>query len=576
MSERRVRAQHADAAPSRGDLRWLFGYVRPQARRLALVLALALASSALALVQPYLTKLLIDDGLLHGRVDVVARVAALIVAASVLATALGAANQWQYVALSARVLFAMREAVYRHLQRLSPAFYARTAPGEILARLDGDVAEIQRFAVDPLLSSANAVIVLAGTLGFLVVLSPPLSLLALALLPAEVLFLRRMRRAIESRTRAVRRAASAITVFLVETLGAMKLVQSMGAEEREARRLASLNRGFLGDLLGLQMTQFAAGAVPNLLVTLSTAAVFVAGAALVAGGRLSLGGLVAFSAYLARATAPVQTLLGVYVAARRARVSVERVRELLDEPAAVEAPAQPRPLPAGARGEIRFEGVSFAHAGRAERLLDTIDGVVPGGSKVAVTGVSGAGKTTLVDLLHRHYDPASGRILLDGVDLRELDLGELRRRVAVVAQDAPVLSGTIADNIRYAAPEASDEEVRRAAALAQLDDFVAGLPRGYDTEIGPRGAALSGGQRQRLAVARALLQRPLVLVLDEATSAVDAAAEARIVAAIDELFATTRIVISHHPEALRGADRRLGLVDGKLVPLPVGEAGAPA
>src|SRR5262249_39208514 len=157
----------------------------------------------------------------------------------------------------------------------------------------------------------------------------------------------------------------------------------------------------------------------------------------------------------------------------------------------------------------RFERVTFGHEGRGEeRLLDAIDALIPGGSKIAVLGASGAGKTTLIDLLHRHYDPTAGRILLDGVDLRALDLGELRRAIAVVAQEAPVLSGTIAENIRYAAPDATEEQVRAAASGAQLDGFVSGLPRGYETEIGSRGAALSGGQRQRLAIARALLQRP--------------------------------------------------------------------
>jgi ATP-binding cassette subfamily B protein len=547
------------------DLHWLLAYVRPHAAALARVVALSLAGSALALVQPYLTKVLIDDGLLAGRVDVVVRVASVIVGASLAATALAALNQWQYIALSARVLFAIRESVYRRLLALSPAFHARTAPGELLARLDGDVAEIQRFAVDPLLSAVNAAIVLAGALGFLVALSPGLSLLALALVPGEIVFLRFMRRRVEERTRTVRRSASAITAFLVETLGATKLVQSVGAEDREASRLASQHRSYLRELVRLQMSQFTTGAVPGLLVTLSTAIVFVVGAAMVSRGQMSIGGLIAFSAYLSRATAPVQTLLGIYVAAQRARVSAERVRELLDEPVAVAPPAHPRPLPADACGEVRFEGVRFTHEGRAEPLLAGIDAVVAGGSKVAVTGVSGGGKTTLIDLLHRHFDPTNGRILLDGVDLREIDLGELRRRVAVVAQDAPLLSGTIAENVRYAVPEASDEQVRHAVELAELDAFVAELPQGYDTEIGPRGATLSGGQRQRIAIARALLAQPLVLVLDEATSAVDGVAQARILDAIDRLFTGTRIVISHHDTALIGAERRLELAGGRLV-----------
>jgi ATP-binding cassette subfamily B protein len=225
-------------------------------------------------------------------------------------------------------------------------------------------------------------------------------------------------------------------------------------------------------------------------------------------------------------------------------------------------------LPTEARGAIRFEDVRFAYDAAAGPVLDGAGADIPAGAMVAIVGASGIGKTTLIDLLHRHYDPQGGRILLDGVDLRELDLAELRRRVAVVAQDTVLLPGTIADNIRYARPEAGDTALRRAAEQAQVDAFVREMPEGYDTQVGARGTALSGGQRQRVAIARALLQEPLVLVLDEATSAVDASAEARIAGAIAELFGDrTRLVISHRSEILADADLVLELKDGRLAPV---------
>jgi ATP-binding cassette subfamily B protein len=558
----------AGRADGQGAFAWLLGFVRPHLGRAAFVLALSLLATGLALVQPFITKFLIDDGLLAGNMTVVIWLCGLMVGAGVLGAALGGLNQWHYITLSGRILFALREAVYRHLQRLSPAFYARASGGDLLARLDGDIGEIQRFSVDAPLALVNGVIALAGALAFMLWLSWPLALLAFVLLPAEVAFLRFMRPRVETRTRRLRERASTVTGFFFDTLAAMKFIQAVGAEPREADRLQGLNADYLRDLLRLQMTNFVTATVPNLMTSASTAIVFIVGGYLTIQGELTLGTLIAFSAYLARATGPVQTLLGIYVAVMRARVSLTRVEEMTRVAPAVSAPARPQPLPAEARGVIRFEDVRFAYDAAAGPVLDSASADIPAGAMVAIVGASGIGKTTLIDLLHRHYDPQGGRILLDGVDLRELDLAELRRRVAVVAQDTVLLPGTIADNIRYARPEAGDTALRRAAEQAQVDAFVREMPEGYDTQVGARGTALSGGQRQRVAIARALLQEPLVLVLDEATSAVDASAEARIAGAIAELFGDrTRLVISHRSEILADADLVLELKDGRLAPV---------
>ncbi len=571
-----ARPQAAPAGENgRQSVRWLFGFVRPELARLGLVLMLSLLSTGLALVQPAITKFLIDDGLLAGRIDVVAWLCGLMFGAGLLGALLGGFNRWHYITLSGRILFSLRESVYRHLQRLSPAFYAKASGGDLLARLDGDIGEIQRFSVDTPLALVNGLIALAGALAFMLWLSWQLSFLAFVLLPAEVLFLRAMRPRIERQTRGLRERASTITGFFFDTLGAMKFIQSMAAEGREAGRLGGLNADYLRHLLRLQMTGFVTATVPGLMISLSTAIVFVAGGYLTIRGELTLGTLIAFSVYLGRATGPVQTLLGLYLAVTRARVSLTRVEEMTRVAPAVRPPARPRPLPEGGAGELRLDDIWFRYEDGGAEVLRGASALFPAGAKVAIVGASGIGKTTLIDLLHRHYDPDRGRVLLDGVDLRELDLGELRRRVAVVAQDTALLPGSIADNIRYANPEASDGAVREAAAGAQLDAFVASLEAGYDTEVGARGTALSGGERQRVAIARALLQDPLVLILDEATSAVDAEAEARIAAAIDALFATrTRLVISHHAAALVRADLVLELVDGRLRPAAGAAAGS--
>jgi ATP-binding cassette subfamily B protein len=549
----------------RRTIAWLYSFVRPQLGRLAFVLGLSLAAGLVSLAQPYITKYLIDQGLLAGDFEIVLLACGLMILAALVGAGLGAVNRWHYVTASSRILFALRESVYRHLQTLSPQYYARMRGGDLMARLDGDVAEIQRFAVDSALAFVNGTINLVGAVALMIVLSPRLSLIAFLLLPAQFLFLRLMRPRIEAWTRTQRERASDLSSFFFETLGAMKFIQSVAGERREAERLGGLQERYFDIVRPLQMLNFATATVPNLLTLLSTALVFIAGGYLVIEGSLTLGTIVAFTAYLSRATGPVNTLLGLYVAMRRARVSLARIAEITDAASAVEPPLEPRPLPADGRGELRFDNVTFGYGDDRAPVLHGASLTIPGGAKVAILGVSGAGKTTLIDLLQRHYDPLDGRILIDGIDLREVALDALRRRVAVVAQDTVLFAGTIADNIRYAAPAADDSEVREAARLARVDEFVDRLPEGYETQVGSRGMQLSGGQRQRIAIARALLQDPVVLILDEATTGIDRESERLIRDAIDKLFGRrTRIVVSHHATVIEGADLVVELTAGKL------------
>ena len=544
-------------------LRWLYSFVRPHRLAIAGLLGLSVCASALVLVQPWLTKLLIDDGLLARNFPMLVLVAGLMIVAGLLGTALSGINRYLHTRLSGRMLFALRDDLYRHLQTLSPSFYGQRRIGDLMSRLDGDVAEIQRFAVDSLFSAVSSVIGLVVALAMLVTLSWKLSLLALVLIPLDVLWLRWMRRKVERDVRQLRERSADMSSFMVETLPVMKFIQSAGQQQREARRLENLGQGYMSQLLRLQVTEFFTQAVPGTLTSLSRACAFLIGGYWVVQGTWQLGALIAFSTYLGMAVGPVQSLLGLYVAIQRMTVSLGRVMELRGEEPTVLTPVTPKPMPSS--GELRFDDVHFSHPGRTTTLRG-IEARIPYGLKVALSGGSGVGKSTLIDLLQRHHDPQSGRVLLGEVDVRELDLFQLRRRIAVVSQDIVLFRGSLADNLAYAVPDATREAIAEVARLAQLDSLIASMPEGLDSPLGERGQQLSGGQKQRIAIARALLQDPLILVLDEATSAVDEATEREVIEAIDRLFAgRTRILISHRPSTLADADLRFELLDGVLI-----------
>lgn len=558
---RLIDSQNPEALQS--ALRWLYSFVRPHRLAIAGLLGLSVCASALVLVQPWLTKLLIDDGLLARNFPMLVLIAGLMIIAGLLGTALSGINRYLHTRLSGRMLFALRDDLYRHLQTLSPSFYGQRRIGDLMSRLDGDVAEIQRFAVDSLFSAVSSVIGLVVALAMLLTLSWKLSLLALVLIPLDVLWLRWMRRKVERDVRQLRERSADMSSFMVETLPVMKFIQSAGQQQREARRLENLGQGYMSQLLRLQVTEFFTQAVPGTLTSLSRACAFLIGGYWVVQGTWQLGALIAFSTYLGMAVGPVQSLLGLYVAIQRMTVSLGRVMELRGEQPTVLTPATPQPLPAS--GDLRFDDVHFSHPGRTTTLRG-IQASIPYGLKVALSGGSGVGKSTLIDLLQRHHDPQSGRVLLGEVDLRELDLFQLRRRIAVVSQDIVLFRGSLADNLAYAVPDASREAIAEVARLAQLDSLIVSLPEGLDSPLGERGQQLSGGQKQRIAIARALLQDPLILVLDEATSAVDEATEREVIEAIDRLFAgRTRILISHRPSTLTDADLRFELLDGVLI-----------
>ena len=528
-------------------------------------MALAAVTSALSAVQPYLSKLIIDDGLLGRNFDLLAELCAAIVALAACGFALGAVNRLLYVRVSGKILFAIREDVYAHILQLPPQFFRVRPVGDIVTRLDGDVAEIQRFSTDSVLAVVNGVLLLVFSAAIMAVMSPELTLVAACILPLHLFLRHRARRHVSESTREVRESRGVITHFLVETLGAAKAVQSAGAERWERERLGDLNQGLLRRVIRQQLVGYTLGALSSLLSHLTTAIVFIIGGWEVIHGSLTVGTLVAFTAYLARGTGSATSLMGLYTGYQRAGVSLKRVQELRDAEPMRARRGGVRVL-AARSGPIRFEDVRFRYPDSERDLLENLTLNIAAGSKVVLFGESGVGKSTLVDLLRGFAQPSSGRIVLDDVDLADYDLQSVRRRIPVLETDPALFRASIFDNIRYGYFDAPAERVRDMGRKAGVEAFALSLPQGYATELGSRGVGLSTGQRQRIAVARALLSSPFALVLDEATSNLDVASVHAMHDLIDQhLGARTRIVITHSPAAVPRADRVLELRDGRIV-----------
>lgn len=550
--------------------RWLWPHVRAQAPALAAVVLLALIGSALSIVLPYLSKLIIDRGLLGRNMEALSLLCAGVVALAAISFVTGGVTRWIYVRASAGVLFSLRESVYRHLLSLPPDFYRRRATGDLVTRLDGDVAEIQRFSTDSALAGINSLLALVGAAAIMLAMSWQLTLVAAAVLPIQLVVRRWARPLIGARARGVREGAGEIAQFLFETLSAAKSIQGVVGEEHAQRQLQALNHSYLQRLLALQWVSYSVGGVAGLLSHTATAAVFIYGGSKVIGGSLTVGTLVAFIAYMARGTGSATSLLGLYTAYQRAVVSLERVEELLSAGAAEE----PEARSARAGQSIRGNSVSLRNLGLGRSvcgiaLLVDCSFEIPAGAKVVIHGASGVGKSLLVDAMRRFVPLDSGSILLGGVDIATLDRAVLRRSIEVLVSEPVIFRGTLMQNLRFGNPDVPDRGLLDAARRAGLHEVAANLPGGFDGLLGSGGMGLSTGQRQRVAIARALARRPSVIVLDEALGNLDGSAARALHQVIDTHFeGCTRIIVSHSPAQVPAADLIVELRDRRLIPAP--------
>jgi ATP-binding cassette, subfamily B, bacterial len=543
--------------------RRVFGYLVPYWRRLVLVLAISLISTATTLVVPYLSKDLIDSALIGRDLAALRRIVYWFAALGVLGLILNVTSGLRYTRVSAEILFDMRLSLYAHLQRLSPRFYARTRLGDIVSRLNNDISEIQRVAAEAALAWVGNVLFLIGSLVMMVWLDWRLAMIALAPLPISLAALAFYRSRLEGRVADLRQRSADIGSFLIETLQATSLVVASNAQQREQDRFRGLNGAFIESLMRMQRVSYFAGGLPGTVLSIGSAIAFFYGGLRVIDGTLTLGTMGAFLAYQMRVFAPAQALMGLYASLTTAKVSWSRVLEILDAPIdVVEAPdARPIAMPVG---ELAFEGVSLG-TDRQMRVLDEVSFTARPGQTVALVGGSGVGKSTIAYLATRQLDPDAGVIRLDGLDLRTLTLESVRKSIVLVEQEPTLLHATIEENIRYVRPGATVDDVRNAAAAAGIAPFIDGLPDGYRTVVGERGLAVSAGERQRIALARAFLADPAVLVMDEPTAALDSIAQRQVIEGSRRVMrGRTTILITHRREVAMAADHVV-VLDGARV-----------
>ena len=546
---------------------------RPHKRALLLCAGLLIVHNLASIAGPYLVGLGIDKGIPPLKQHQGAGVLVAVIVAYLVSTVLRVLAFGSFVRVSGRmgqdVLFDLRTRLFEHFQRLSLSFHEHYTSGRVTARLTSDIEAITELLDTGLQSLITAALSIGSTFIVLLVLDLQLGLATLLVFPVVLVLTRWFRHHSARAYRATRTAVALVIVHFTESLGGIRVVHAFRRESRNREIMDDVNGQYCDANAWSMRVAGVYGPGVRFLGHVAMALVLLYGGHRVIHHDMTVGTLAAFTLYLRRVFDPMQELSQFYNTFQAAAAALEKLAGVLDEEPNVPEPAQPQPLHRP-RGEVRFEGVTFAY--RRDPVLHHLDLTIPAGQTVAVVGATGAGKTTIARLIARFYDPTSGRVLLDGVDLRDIHEGDMRRSVAMVTQESFLFSGTIGHNIRFGRPSATPDEVVDAAQAIGAHEFIAALPDGYDTDVAKRGGRLSAGQRQLVSFARAFLADPRVLILDEATSSLDIPSERLVQRALRTLLADrTAVIIAHRLTTVEIADRVLVVEGGRIV-----EDGAPA
>ncbi|MFB6847281.1 ABC transporter ATP-binding protein [Streptomyces sp. NPDC056373] len=559
----------ADSKEQPRQVRRILGLFRPYRGRLAIVGLLVGAASLVSVATPFLLKEILDVAIPEGRTGLLSLLALGMILSAVLTSVFGVLQTLISTTVGQRVMHDLRTAVYGRLQRMSLAFFTRTRTGEVQSRIANDIGGMQATVTSTATSLVSNVTSVVATVVAMIALDWRLTVVSLLLLPVFVWISRRVgneRRKITTQ-RQKQMAAMAATVTESLSVSGILLGRTMGRSDSLTKSFADESE----ELVDLEVRSNMAGRWRMAVITIVMAALpaviyWTAGMALQLGGpAVSIGTIVAFVSLQQGLFRPAVSLLSTGVQIQTSLALFQRIFEYLDLP--IDITERPDPVRLDrVKGEVRFENVSFGYDDKGGPVLDGIDLTVPAGGSLAVVGPTGAGKSTLGYLVPRLYDVTGGRVTLDGTDVRDLDFDTLARAVGVVSQETYLFHASVAENLRFAKPDATDEELHQAAKAAQIHDHIAALPDGYDTVVGERGHRFSGGEKQRLAIARTILRDPPVLILDEATSALDTRTEAAVQGAIDALSADrTTLTIAHRLSTVRGADQILVLDAGRAV-----------